>query len=221
MSFPIPDAWNEVPSPRLMADLPVSVSGIDFAPVTVAPTTKELTVVAGEKLTVPLSLVRRSEFSGATLQMRTMGAVFERNPQFDVKLAEDTAQVVLDTATLKPAPGDYLVSFYGGAVAKYRHHPEAVTAAEEAKKKAELEQAAADAELKKLTEDAKAAAAENKSDADKAVEAATARQKQAAAAVAAATEHLKRATATAAPQDIVDIVVSEPITVRVLPAEKK
>lgn len=222
MAWPIPDAWNEVPSPRLMADVPVSVSGLDFAPITVAPSSKEmLTVSAGEKLTIPLIHTRRSEFSGATMQVRTMGAVFERTPAFDVTLTADGSQVVLDTATLKAPPGDYLIAFYGGAVAKYRHHPEAVPAAEESRRKAEQELMAIEAEVKKLTEAAKAAPAENKAAADKAVEAVAARQKTAAAALAAASERLKKATETANPRDIVDIVVSEPIAIRVTSAEKK
>ena len=222
MSFPIPDAWNEVPSPRLMADIPLSVSGLDFAPITVSPKSAEmLTVVAGEKLTIPLTHVRRSEFSGATMNVRTMGAVFDRAPAFDVPLTADSSQAVLDTAAIKAPPGDYLIAFYGGAVAKYRHHPEQIPVAEEARRKAEQELMAIEAEVKKLTEAAKAAAAENKSDADKAVEAVTARQKSAAAALAAATERVKQATATANPTDIVDIVVSEPIAIRVTPAEKK
>lgn len=220
MAWPIYDAWNEIPSPRLLADVPVSVSGIDFTPLSIAPQTKEvLTVVAGEKLTIPLVHTKRSEFSGNVIQLKTMGAVFDRNPQFDVPVSADTSQAVLDTAALKAPPGDYLIAFYGGAVAKYRHHPEAVTAAEEAKKKAEQDQAAAETELKKLTDDAKSAAAENKEAADKLVAAATEKQKQATAAVTAAAEKLKQATATAAPQDIVDIVVSEPIAIKVI--EKK
>lgn len=222
MAWPIPDAWNEIPSPRLLADVPVSVSGIDFAPITVSPTSKDvLTVTEGQKLTIPLTHVRRSEFSGGTMNLRTMGAVFDRAPAFDVPLTADSSQAVLDTAALKAAPGDYLIAFYGGAVAKYRHHPEAVPAAEEARRQAEQELMAIDAELKTLTEAAKAAAVENKTAADKAVEAATAKQKEATAALAAATERLKKATQTATPTDIADIVVSEPIAIRVLPAEKK
>lgn len=222
MAFPIPDAWNEIPSPRLMADVPVSVSGVDFAPLTISSASKEtLTVIAGEKLTIPLIHTRRSDFSAATLQMKTMGAVFERAPQFDLQVNADSSQVVMDTAALKAPPGDYLVAFYGGAVAKYRHHPEAVDKAEESRRKAERDLATIDAELKKLTEDAKGAAAENKMEAEKAVEVATNRQKAATATLAAATEQVKRATAVATPTDIVDIVVSEPISIRVIAAEKK
>ncbi len=220
-AWPIPDSWGEIPSPRLMADVPVSVSGREFAPITLTPPKEVQTVTAGEKLTIPLLHTRRSEFSGAVLQLRTMGAGFDRVPQFDVSLTADQSQAVLDTAALKTAPGDYLIAFYGGAVAKYRHQPEAIAVAEEAHKKAVQELMAIEAEVKKLSEAAKGAAAEAKPEADKAVEAATAKQKAATAAVAAAADKIKQATAAAQPRDIVDIVVSEPIKIRVNPAEKK
>lgn len=222
MAWPIPDAWNEIPGPRLLADVPVSVSGFDFAPITVKPAGSEVReVAAGEKLTIPLVHTRRSEFSGATMQLKTIGAGFERAPPFDVSLTADNSQAVLDLATLKTPPGDYLIAFYGGAVAKYRHHPEAVAAAEEARRKAEQELMSLEAEAKKLAEEAKAASAASKAEADKALEAVAAKQKAVAAALAASVEQLKKATDTAAPRDIVDIVVSEPIAIRVKPAEKK
>lgn len=222
MSWPIPDAWNEVPSPRLLADVPISVSGQDFSPLTIAPVSKQpYAIVAGQKLTIPLTLIRRSEFSGATLPLRTMGAGFEGVPSFNASLTADAAEVVLDTAALKTQPGDYTIAFYGGAVAKYRHHPEAIAAAEELRTKADQELKAIESELKTLTEAAKAAATENKGEADKAVEAVAARQKAAVAALAAATDRVKKATDTAAPRDIVDIVVSEPVAIRVMPAEMK
>jgi len=220
-AWPIPDSWGEIPSPRLMADVPVSVSGREFAPITLAPPKELQTVTAGEKLTIPLLHTRRSDFSGAVLQLRTMGTGFDRAPQFDVSLTADQSQAILDTTALKTAPGDYLIAFYGGAVAKYRHQPEAIAVAEEAHKKAAQELMVIEAEMKKLSEAAKVAAAEAKPEADKAVEAATAKQKTATAAVAAAADKIKQATAAAQPRDIVDIVVSEPIKIRVNPAEKK
>ncbi len=222
MSWPIPDAWNEVPVPRLMADVPVSVSGLEFTPLSVSPASKEmLQVTAGEKLTIPLAITRRSEFSGATMELRTIGAGLDRNPGFSLPLTADSSQAVLDLAALKTPPGDYLIAFYGGAVAKYRHRPDAIITAEEAKKKAEQEAAAIEAELKQLVEAAKSATSEKKPEADKAVEMATARHKVAAAAVVTAADKVKKATETAQPRDIVDIVVSEPIAIRVNPAEKK
>lgn len=220
-AWPIADSWGEIPYPRLLADVPVSVSGFDFAPITISPAEKGvLEVTAGQKLTIPLVHARRSEFSGATMELRTAGAGFERVPAFNVPLTADTSEAVIDTAALKTAPGDYLIAFYGSAVAKYRHNPDAVTAAEAAQQKAEQEVMALDAESKKLAEAASPAAVENKEEAQKAVAAIMARQKAAAAALAAAKEQVKQATAAAQPRDIVDIVVSEPITIRVKPAEK-
>lgn len=158
-SWPIPDSWGEIPHPRLMGDVPVSVSGAEYAPITIAPAKSDvIEVTAGEKLTIPLLLTRRSEFSGATMQVRTFGAGFDRVPLFDVPLSADASQAVIDLGALKTPPGDYLIAFYGGAVAKYR-------------------------------DNAQAGAAE---------------------------------AAKAAPsRDIVDIVVSEPIAIRIKPAEKK
>ena len=214
-AWPIPDSWGEIPSPRLFADIPVSVSGLEFTPITLSPPKEMLTVTAGEKLTIPLLHTRRTEFSGGTLQLKTMGAGFDGTPQFDVTITADQSQAVLDTGALKTPPGDYLIAFYGGAVAKYRHRPDLVTAAEAAHKQATEELAVIDAELKKLTEAAKGAATDAKPEADKAVEAATAKHKTVTAAVAAAAEQVKKATAAAAPADIVDIIVSEPIAIRV------
>lgn len=214
-AWPIPDSWGEIPAPRLFADIPVSVSGLEFAPITLSPPKDVQTVTAGEKLTIPLLHTRRSEFSGAVLQLRTMGSGFDRTPQFDVQINAEQSQAVLDTAVLKTPPGDYLIAFYGGAVAKYRHRPDLIAVAELVHKKATDELTALDAELKKLTEAAKAAATDTKPEADKAVEAATAKHKAATAAVAAAAEKVKATTAAAQPNDIVDIVVSEPIKIRV------
>jgi hypothetical protein len=222
MTWPVPDSWGEIPITRLLADVPVSVSGIDRAPITIAPASNEpFQVVAGEKLTIPLLQTLRSEFSGATMQLRAMGAGFEGVPAFDVSLTADRSQAILDLAALKTPPGDYSMAFFGSAVAKYRHHPEAVGIADLLKQKTEKDLATADAEMKRLTDELQAAAADKKADAQKPVDAALAQQKVAAAAVAAATEQLKQATQRAQPQDIVDIVVSEPIVIRVNPAGTK
>ncbi len=235
-AWPIPDSWGEIPYPRLSSDLPVSVGGHDFAPITIAPATRDpIEAKAGTTVKIPLAQAIRSEFSGATMSLKTFGSGFEANAPFTVPLTADKAEAVLDLAKLKTPPGDYQIAFYGSAVAKYRHHPEAVTAAELAKSKAEADLKAIDADLAKATEAAKAAAAEAaktaaagaakateaKMAADAAVTDLQMKQKAATAAVAAADQALKNATTAAQPKDIVDIVVSEPIAVRVLPAETK
>jgi len=222
MAWPVPNAWSEIPSPRLLADVPVSVSGLEFAPITIASTEgKVWEVTAGEKLTLPLIHSRRSDFSGANISLKTFGPGFEGVPAFDASLTADSSEAVLDLAKLKTPPGEYTIAFYGSAVAKYRYNVEAVAAAEAALKTAQQEAETLAASVKALTEAAKAAPTEQKSEADKSAQDAVAKMKLADAAVAAADKKLKSATAVAKPKDIVDIVVSTPISIRVKPAEKK
>jgi hypothetical protein len=217
MAWPIVDAWSEVPSPRLLADVPISVSGFELAPLTIASKGSAiLEATAGQKLTVPLTHKRRSEFSGATLQLKVFGDGFERAPALTVPVTADSSQAVLDLATLRTRPGEYVISFYGGAVAKYRDRTPAAIAAEAAYRKAQEELLALNAEPTKPAGRTKSEQVEGKAAADHA-----AKQKAAAAALAAAAEQLKQATGAAKTKDIVDIVVSEPIAIRVKPADKK
>jgi len=222
MQWPVRDASSEIPAPRLLANIPVSVCGSEFAPITIGPLEEKLyEVTAGQKLTVPLLHTRRSEFSGSTITLKTFGCGFTSNPSFDVSLTDEKSEAVLDLAKLKPKPGDYEIAFYGSAVAKYRYNIEAVSTAEEALKTAKAEVEKAKKETSRLTEAAKAATAEQKPQADKAAAAAAEQLKQAEAAVTAAEAKLKAANAAATPKDIVDIVVSRPIRIRVKPAEAK
>lgn len=221
-SWPIPDSWGEIPYPRLVADMPVSVSGIDFAPITLAPLSRgAIEAKTGDKLIIPLVHTRRSEFSGATLQLKTMGAGFEQTPMFDVDVAADGSQAMLDLAALKTPPGDYLIAFYGSAVAKYRHRIADVAIADEVRRKAEEELKAVEAEIRNATDEANSVAADQKLTANLAVQALTERHQLLSAALTAAQEQLKKATEVAQPKDIVDIVVSEPIAIHVQPAEAK
>lgn len=216
MAWPIVDSWGEIPSPRLVTGLPVSVTTSEYAPITIAAKEKKVwEVAAGEKLTIPLVHTRRGEFSGSTLQLRTFGAGFEQVPRFDVSLDADQSEVVLDLAALKTPPGDYLMAFYGSAVVKYRYNPEAVAVAEAAQKKATEEAAVATAEVERFSVEAAAASSDTKATADAAVAEATAKKQTADAAVAAAAAKLKAATDRATPTDTADIVLSEPIAIRV------
>lgn len=216
MAWPIADAWGEVPSPRLVTGVPVSVTDAEFAPMSIAAAEQKVwEVAAGEKLTIPLVITKRSEFSGTVIQLKAYGDGFEQMTQFDVPLGAETADAVFDLAALKTPPGDYLISFYGGAVVKYRSLLERVAAAEAVHTKAVADAVAIDAEVRQLTEVAESAAAETKADADKAVADAVARQQAAAIAVTEAANKLKAAEQQAAPKDTVDIVVSEPIAIRV------
>ena len=62
---------------------------------------------------------------------------------------------------------------------------------------------------------------EGMSKVDAAIKTLAAKQKTLAAAVVAAAKRVKVATDQAKPKDLVDIIVSEPIAIRVIPAETK
>jgi len=221
-AWPIADSWSEIPSPRLLGDVLVSVTGQDLAPATIAPAgPSPFDIVAGQKLTVPLTITRRSDFQGASVSLKAQGAGMESVPPLKVTFAEEKAEAVIDTAALKTPPGDYTLAFLGGAVTKFRLNPEAVPIAELAKAKAEQDLQAVEAELKMATEAAAAANAEQKPDAEKSAAELAEKKKGAAAALATATEQLKKVTAAAQPKDIADILVTEPISIRVTPAESK
>jgi len=193
MAWPVTDAWGEIPSPRLVGNIAVSVGGSELAPLTIKPQSPEvIEAVAGSKITIPLAVQQRSEFSGSIVQMKTFGVGFESVPRFDLSLSSNTSEAIIDLAALKTAPGEYTIAFYGGAVAKYAYDPDGVARAQRAHDLA--------------VESAKTAATD-KADAD--------------AIVTTAAAKLKAATDRAVPQDTVDIVVSEPITIRVTPAEPK
>jgi hypothetical protein len=112
-----------------------------------------------------------------------------------------------------------LIVFYGTAVAKYRYNPEAIPAAEAAHKKSQDEATAIAAEVQRLT--AAAAPAEKQGEAGKALTDATAKKQAADAGVVATAARLKAAIEQATPRDTVDIVLSEPIAIRVKSAEAK
>ncbi len=121
MAWPIVDSWGEIPTPRLVSGLPISITGAEFAPLSIKPKDKKVwEATVGQKLTIPLQHTRRCEFSGNVLQLKTSGAGFEQAPRFDVSLASDSSEVTLDLGALKTQPGNYLISFYGTAVAKYQ-----------------------------------------------------------------------------------------------------
>ena len=103
-----------------------------------------------------------------------LGAGFEKAPGFDVSLKASEAQAVLDLAALKVPPGEYTVSFLGGAVVKYRHRPEMVAAAEAASKKMQLEVQSLEAEVKKVAGEAQSAPPAKKDQMTKAMAAASA-----------------------------------------------
>ncbi|MCA9055202.1 MAG: serine protease [Planctomycetaceae bacterium] len=220
MAWPVTNHWSEVPAPRLLADIPVSACGTEFAPVTIAAADDRVwEAKVGEKLTIPLVLTRRCDFSGPKISLKTFGDGFEGNPAFDAPLDADAGEAVLDLEKLKTQPGEYTIAFYGSAVAKYRYHPEAVTFAELALQQAKEQAEAITAEAKRLAEAAQSASDDQKAELEQAAKDAAAQQKSAETAIETAEKSVQKATKQAEPKDIVDIVVSSPIHLRVTAAE--
>lgn len=218
MAWPVPDAWSEIPSPRLVRGLPVSVTTSETAPLTISSTEpKVYEVKVGEKLSIPLRLTARSEFSGAVLQLKTFGPSFEGNPPFDVSLTSPTAEAIVNLAAIKPPPGEYTIAFYGTAVAKYRYNPLAVSLAENEVKKAEAEAKWITEELTQQTQALASSPVEKKTEVEQVIAALNMQKQTADAALVAANATLKNVTAQSAPRDTAEIVISEPITIRVNP----
>lgn len=209
MEWPVKDAKGEIPAPRLMADIPVSVTNSEQAPITItAAENKVWEAKAGETLKIPLKVTWRNEFTGTSIKVKAYGEGFTTMKEFDIPIKAATHEAVIDLATLKTPPGDYTLAFYSLGITKYRYNPAAVPLAEAEQKKAEQLLANAAAEAKKLAAtDANAA------------KLAAEKQKQAEAAMTAASKRMKSLTETAAPKDTVDIIISEPIRISVKAAQ--
>lgn len=221
MKWPVPDASQEIPAPRLQADFPVSVCGSELAPFTISSEQDTFEVGVGEQLTIPLKHDRRCDFSGASINLKNWCAGIGTVAAFDAKFNDSGSQAVLDLAAMKTKPGEYIMAFYGSGVAKYRYNPGAIDIAKAALEQAKQQASAAAAKARKISQavastPADQVTAEQKATAAKAAE----DQKAADAKVAAAEQRLKDVTAKAQPKDIVDIIVSKPITIRVKPAAK-
>lgn len=216
MEWPVKDAKAEIPSPRLFADIPVSVTDAEDSPLTLTPAEDKVWEVApGATLKIPLKAEWRGQFSGTSMKLKAYGAGFEGIKEFDLPVSATATEAVIDLAALKTPPGEYTIAFYGSAVAKYSYNPDAVKAAEALKKKAEAEAAAIAAEAKKLASDAANAPTEKKSEMANAAKVAAEKQKSAEAEMARATKKMKAVSDAAAPKDIVDIYVSTPIRLSV------
>lgn len=222
MAWPVKDHSAEVPAPRLFADMPISVGGAEVTPLSIAPAQDHpYEVGAGQKLTVPLKLAWRGEFSAGPVKLKPLGGDFAGVAAFDVASKAAQAEVVLDLAALKLAPGDYAFALHGGVVSKYRYNPDAVKAVEAEQRDIERKAADAAAELQRLSAAAKDASPEKASEAQALTKAAGEKMKAMEAAKAETLKRMKTVSDLAAPKEIVDIVVSEPIRVRVKSVEGK
>lgn len=209
LEWPSRNAKDMIPSPRLMADVPVSVTNSELAPLTLAPAEDKVwEAKAGTTLKIPLKATWREEFAGTSIKFKTYGEGFTTLKEFDLPIKAATQEVEIDLAALKTPPGDYTIAFNGIGICKYRYNPAALPLAEAEQKKAEQLAATAAAEAKKI-------AATDAAAAKKAAE----KQKEAETAMAAAVKRMKAVSAEAEPKDTVDIYVSTPIRISVKAAD--
>ena len=214
--WPVEYAPLELPKSRLLADVPVSVTNFEQAPVSIAAAGKgALQVSVGETLKIPLKVAWRSEFNGASIKLKPYGTIFTAMKEIDLPIKAATAEAVLDLAALKTPPGDYTLALNGIGVTKHRPNQDALKLAEAQHKKAGEEAAALSAAAKAEAAKAAAAPPEQKDEAAKAAKTAADKHKAAEAALADSTKRLKTFTDAAAPKDILDFVVSEPVRISV------
>ena len=219
MEWPARDGKQEIPSPRLMADVPVSVTDSEPAPVIIAAAEEKVwEATTGQTLKIPLKATWKNEFTDGVIKLKAYATPLGSIKEVDLPIKAAGAELVLDLAALKTAPGDYTIALYGSAVSKYRYNPEAVKLAEAQQKKVEQELAAIAAASKKLSDEATNAPPEKKAEMTSAAKAAAEKQKQAEALMSQASTRMKAATTTATPKDTVDIIVSRPIHISVKPA---
>lgn len=222
MRWPVPNAWSEIPNPRLIGDLPVSVSESEYAPLSlVANEDKVWEVNEGGKLVIPVVHNKRLEFSGANITLKTLGHGFNRNASFDASLSAQTTDVTLDLAKIKAKPGEYNIAFYGSAVAKYVYDPAAVQRVENSVNEVKQQKTEAEAKVAKLKSDVQTSKNNQKEKLQMDLDAATRELAELTKKVSIAEKVLTGTKAKAKPKDIVDIVVSKPIKIRVHPVAKE
>ncbi|MCA8988676.1 MAG: serine protease [Planctomycetaceae bacterium] len=221
MAWPVSNAWSEIPCPKLVQDFPISVSTAEQAPLSLAATEQKVwEAKKGETLQIPLKQTRRCEFSGKVLTMKTFGNGFEKAAPFEVALDADTAEAKLDLAALKTEPGEYTIAFYGSAVAKYRYCPEELSQAETALEQIKQQQAQLNEQIEQQKQVLAAAAEQDQSAQQTQLDSLNTQKTELENAFKLAEKRVQDATRKSSPKDIVDIIVSEPIRIRVTPTEE-
>jgi hypothetical protein len=222
MAWPVKDHSAEVPAPRLFADVPVSVGGAEKTPLSILPSQNQpYEVVAGQKATIPIKMLWRGDFSSGPVKLKPLGADFAALPAFDVGSKSPQSEVVIDLASIKLPPGDYAFALHGGVVSKYSYNPGAVKVVEEEQKEVERKAAEVAAELQKTAAAAKEAPPEKAAEVQALAKAVGEKMKAMEAAKADVLKRMKTVADVAAPKEIADIVVSEPIRVRVKPSDSQ
>jgi hypothetical protein len=199
-----------------MADVPVSVTDFEKAPISISGDGKSSwEVEMGGTLKLPLRVTWRSEFNGTSLKLKPYGTVFAGLKEVDLPIKATASEVLLDLAALKIPAGDHTLVFSGIGVDRHRPNQEELKTAEEEQKRAQNEAADLAKAAKLLAEKADAALPEEKEEAKKAAKTAAEKQKAAEVVLARMNSRLKGLTDAAAAKDMLDFFVTEPVLVSV------
>ncbi len=196
-TWPVPDFNNESVPSRGAREFLFAVHTNGAAPVSLEPVSIEpIRATAGTKLSVPMNVIRRGEFSAA-FKVKPTG-LSELDKAAEINIPEKATNVVLELNLAEPLlpPGTHTLWWQGILTGKLRVFPEAdiaVTKAAEELKIAEAAVTAAAAPDKPAAEERK-----------KAIEATR-----------------KAAEEKAKPRDVTLTVFSRPLVVTVQPGEKK
>ena len=220
MAWPVKDHWQEIPAPRLLKSVWVSVSGEEVAPLSIETREeKRWEVDQGGKLTLPLIHVRRSEFSGNVMNAKAFGKGLE-GFRTEIPLDVDHSEVTIDLAKYPLPVGDHVIAFYGGAVAKYQYYVDSIAAAEDVLSRLRTEESDLANRLAETKERVSATVDKEKIKATETLATIEASLKMIQNQIGTAEREVKRCTDRAKSTDIVDIVVSQPIQVRVIAKDK-
>ena len=205
MAWPVKDHWQEIPAPRLLQSVVVSVSGEVVSPLSIQPQEKKVwQVTEGEALTIPLVHLRRSEFSGTIVNAKAFGKGLE-GFRAEIPIDSDHSEITIDLAKYPLPTGEHTIALYGGAVAKYEYFKESISDAEEVLDELRSKQS----QLQKQLETGRTESDEVAEDSE--AERAEMIVERVNREIIAAEVELKRCVDRAKAKDIVDIVVSEPI----------
>ncbi|MGB1925475.1 MAG: serine protease [Rubripirellula sp.] len=213
MAWPVKDHWQEIPAPRLLQSVVVSVSGEEVSPLSIrSQERKTWEVIEGEKLIIPLIHFRRSEFSSTLVNTRAFGKGLERFGA-EIPIDSDHSELTIDLEAYPLPPGRHTIAIYGGVVTKYQYYTESIAIAEKELKKLQDRQS----ELEKQNKPASVAATEIQQQTESSDQETVDRLvKEIKDQIVAAEREVKRCVDRAKAKDIVDIVVSEPIELQVI-----
>jgi hypothetical protein len=217
----VEDKSKEPLQARLCDTFSFAVSSDELAPLAIAAAEdKAYQVGATGKVSIPLRIQRRGDFTEAFKLKPAPSSALESLGEIDVAAKATNATVDIDAARHKLPPGEHSLFLRGQTKGKYRRNPEAVTVAEQRLKEADKVVSVLSAEIKKSESALASLSSDAKVSAEKSLMELRAKLKEAEAQKSAADAIHKKAVEKAKPQEVTITVYSAPIRIRVVEEKK-